>query len=288
MRICVWKTGHQIADTVADALAEGFNADVFQANDINSVEIAAYDAHIGYGILRGSSEAFSRCEKLGMPWFNMDKGYFKPGHFDGYYRISNKGTQALYDDTFLVGDLTVPPIQLEERANGSTHGKHVMLCPPTMEVCRFFDLHSPLAWTAWAIMHVRNMNKWPYEVREKGDPSPINWDDVAMIITFNSSVGWEAVRRGIPCLSDVKHSTVGSFYGETVADLLLEKFYTLDRMKLFNFMQAHQFTLDEIAQGKAKWLIEYYLSRSSSDGIAGKPSPPTSLPIRFAGAQGKS
>lgn len=289
MKIAVWKTGHQIADTVADALARGINGhevEVFQA-DNGCMERLAQDSAfgMGYGILRGMDEVIRKYEEQGKSFFHIDRGYINPGHFDGNYRISHKGTQAIYDEDFPVKGRTVQPIH-PEPFKPYDKSKPVLICPPTEPVCQFFGIDKK-TWeleTTLELYKRQQTAKW----REKGDSSPIPWDDISMVITFNSSVGWEAVRRGIPCLSDVNHSTVGSFYGETVTENLLEKFYSLDRMKLFQFMQAHQFTLDEIAQGDANWLIDYYLQRSSLGTMHGKPSVPMLRRTRFAGAHAQS
>src|SRR4051812_36204771 len=98
MKICVWKTGHEIADTVADALAEGLNGICFSTDSKKDCDFSAFDAHVAYGILRGNAEVFRGCDKAGVPWFNVDRGYLNPSHYDGYYRISYRGTQASWHE----------------------------------------------------------------------------------------------------------------------------------------------------------------------------------------------
>lgn len=280
MKIAVWKTGHPIADTVADALFRGIrisNPDPTCIFNTQNYFIDSYDCRMAYGILRGTTEVFRESDASDKPWFHLDRGYTNPGHFDGNYRISYKGTQAIWHE----GAPRKPiDINLEPQRFS---GKRVMICPPSQDVCEFFGIDYT-TWTYWAGYKASSFFV-PCFTRHKGETEPIEWDEIRAVITFNSSVGWEAVRRGIPCLSDVNHSTVGSFYGETVTENLFEKFYILDRMKLFEFMSAHQFTLEEIRWGDAWGLIQYYLSRYSSGGMPGKPWRAMSLPTQFAGAQ---
>lgn len=271
MKTVIWKTGHPIADTVADAFMRGASMGDSLAPD--------RPVNIAYGILRGNDQLFRASEAQGKHWFEVDRGYFDARHFDGYYRISYKGTQALFDKNYPIKSHL--PSLMPEPIRPYDKTKAVLICPPTDAVMDFFgmiDAYGRRRWTPEA------GQLGPFVIRHKGDSSPINWDAYRMVITFNSSVGWEAIRRGIPCLSDMRYSTVGSFYGETLADLLLERFYSGDnRMELFRFMQAHQFTLDEIAQGHAWGLINHYLSRSSA-GIRENPSQRMFAPTASAGA----
>lgn len=277
MKIAVWKTGHIIADTVADALAEGFyNESKIRFTKEFLGRMPRDQTQIGYGILRGNNRIFCQAEISGNPWFNVDRGYFNPGHFDGYYRISHKGTQAKYDPAFDAPecDIELDPICKDDKS------KPVLFCPPTEAVAQFFLSDCTYG-------GIFSLDKWCLEnvplggfiKREKGDKNPIDWDSIRAVITFNSSVGWQAIQRGIPCMSDPLHSVVGSYYNTKSIDELIEMFNTKPRKPLFNFMRAHQFTLDEIRQGNANWLINYYLSKYSSAGTAEKPSlqtlPPT-------------
>lgn len=260
MRMAVYETGHQIADTVAGALARGFDAYLIDAKS----PLPFSDVHMAYGILRGTGEIFKECKKTGQHWFNVDRGYFNPGHFDGYYRISHKGTQAKWHEGVprKPGEFNLGPI-------GKRDG-HVMICPPTEHVINFFGLKKRsgcLVETEWELDVTNQCLSLGYGVivRKKESDTPINWDEIKAVITFNSSVGWEALRRGIPVLSNIHHSIIGSYYKETNLNKLIDNFYSMPdtRLELFEAMNAHQFKLDEIARGEAWPLIKHYLSGSA-------------------------
>ena len=269
MRIAVWKTGHAIADTVAEALSEGLDA------EINHVYQNASDphwhvwqetnanVHIAYGILRGTERVFKNTDH----WFHVDRGYTNPGHYEGNYRISYKGTQAKWHE----GIPRKPWGGRLEPMRRYDASKPILFCPPTDAVEEFFGLQD------W---YLENIPIGAFIKRQKGETRPLeeDLDRCRAVITFNSSVGWEAIRRGIPCLSDVNHSLVGSFYGETDLNKLRQKFHEApdNRQELFDTMAAHEFTLGEIKQGKAWNLINHYLSSSAT--TAEKPSPLTCVP----------
>jgi hypothetical protein len=245
MNISVYDTGHEIADTIAKSLVMGMEQNI------------EADVAIGYGILRGMA-ANLRKHKY---WFELDRGYFNPGHYDGYYRISYKGTQARYDAAYPISkqyECELKPTRPYDKS------KPILVCPPTDVVMRFFGLDD------WPCRATSN-----YVIRHKGNPNPINWDDYSACITFNSSVGWQALINGIPCISDPHHSVVGSYYNPLGVDISLDEYVELfnnvPRKPLLDFMSSHQFTLAEISRGDACSLINYYLSNYISAGIQEKP-----------------
>lgn len=224
----IHKTGHDIADIVAEA---------FIAGNYKG------DADLVYGILRHN--VFKESDN----WLEVDKGYFNPGHYDGYYRISYKGTQAKWHEDIPKQDIDFKPKDWIYNPDG-----YILICPPTEAVIKFFDLKT--------VYEVYPNAK----IRRKDDTSPIEWDKISAVETFNSSIGWQALQRGIPCVSDSEHSIVGSYYKHELdklnLDYTFENVTKIDRKPLFKAMKAHQFTLKEISEGKAQCLIKHYLKKS--------------------------
>lgn len=301
MQIAVWKTGHEIADTVAHALAEGFNADIHETKNITDETIRRYDAHIAYGILRGTADMFAACDRANVPWFCVDKGYFRPGHYDGSYRISCRGTQPVYDSHY---PLTRQYTGELKPWRGLDPGKPVLVCPPTEHVMKFFGV-TEYEWSdfsrppisAYETIAIRQNGETVLQIdgrpeknvviRHKGDPAPINFHDYNYVLTFNSSVGWQALINGIPCLSDTQHSVVGSYYNTISIDETVNRAYNLPRKPLLDFMNSCQFTLEEFRKGFAWALVSYHLNRSqfTSVTIHAKQSPPMSANTPSASAQ---
>lgn len=266
MKIAVWKTGHEIADTVADALRDGLkNADIFHPN----AGYKSADAHIGYGILRGVETVFRRSAKENVPCFLLDRGYFKPGHYDGHYRISLHGTQQtigldkLQPDYERLDGLGVEfpePYRINSKA-------HTLYIPPTQHVRRFFGIGD---WKAPKF-------DTPHIVRGKDDATPLeeHLTNCLRVVTFNSSIGWEALRRGIPVYSDANHSIIGAYQKLIKTD---DRPLHLDikaRRELFAIMSGLQLTLEEIRAGKICKVMDTLLSLSTSGsgGIPEKPLP---------------
>lgn len=214
------KTGHAIADTISDLIGE----------------LPDDDYDIAYGILR--HEKFSEVR----PWFEIDKGFWQASHYEGNYRLSFKATQPKYHIT---GPNNPHGLTLEPWRNS---GYYTLICPPTNHVCEFFKIDL----TEW-LMKAHRQSIGHTIVRHKSEDR-LNWNEVNKIITFNSTIGVEALRLGIPVISDPVHSTIGS-YSQYILDNAME----LNRDVLFNFMQGHQFKLDE--KQKIVDLIRYYLEK---------------------------
>lgn len=216
------KTGHIIADTVSDLIGE----------------LPDGNYKIAYGILRHAQFAGHDA------WFELDKGYWGPKHFDGLYRLSYRGTQGRYspDAPHKPHRLTLEPWKTER-------GHQVLICPPTNEVCKFFGVNLP----TWIFTAVADCKGQAYAIRYKGmpEPVPVNWDIVDRIVTFNSTIGIEALRRGIPVISDPEHSSIGSY------TKFINRLDGFDRDPLFSFLDGHQFHLHE--RERIWLLIKHYL-----------------------------
>lgn len=239
MKCAVWYTGHPICDTVAKSLARGFNGTLHHVGECNDDIVRHYDVHIAYGILRGTSKVFAACEKLGIHWFNVDNGYFGPGHFAGNYRISYRSTQCKWDKA--------------KHPLASLVGR-VLIAPPTQPVCEFYNI-DPVKWHYWA---KHQCDELPYTIREKGDAHPINWDDYDSVLTFNSGVGWTGLLRGKVVHSDPLHSVVGSYFD--TKSIALPNNDDINNQSLVELMNEHQFTLNEIERGDAWRILIKYLN----------------------------
>lgn len=262
MRVAVWKTGHEIADSVAASVYAGLcksecNAFPPLDTDLHLLSVEEFDIHIGYGILRGMDHVFRECQRLGKPFIHLDKGYWKPGHYNGYYRLSLKGTQQTFGldkiepDYKRLDDLGVDILPSNDRE------KRPLICEPTPVVEMFFG-STPQDW--WLKQCYTNPDFDDVFINRPKDcerPLQQDLDRCSKVITFNSSVGWEALRQGIEVVSDADYSIVGSY--QKLIDSPLHQSYE-QRRKLFAIQAGLQLTLDEVRQGKLWPLMQTLLS----------------------------
>lgn len=282
MKVAVWRTGHEIADTVADAVFTGLqNAEMCQVPPSKYLQ-AIGDINIGYGILREIDAIFCKSQQENKPWFNIDRGYINPHHYGGYYRVSLRGTQQTIGLDKLQPDydrLTALGVEFKPW-RGFDESKPMLIIPPTDYVKGFFEIDkNEREWLRDSPYGPNNRNAL---IRTKKDTSVINFDDYSYVHTFNSSVGWQAIAAGIPCISDPTHSFVGAYYKQLLGnDKNVAENYAKaqhdTRHELFGCMASLQLTLDEMRAGKIWELMTQLMS--SSVGIAEKPSVPMSQPI---------
>tara|TARA_R110000868_G_scaffold90079_2_gene250317 strand:- start:104 stop:886 length:783 start_codon:yes stop_codon:yes gene_type:complete len=255
MRVAVYRTGHPICDRVAESLARGLNGTLHLASD----GIVDADVHIAYGILRGTSEVFKAAEKSGKPWFVVDRGFWGAEHYDGLYRIAYRGTQPIYRLFSIQKEhsLEVEPYVQREG--------YTLICPPSEYVCDWFGIKmypARLIETNWELDWTEKLmqSNQRIQVRKKSAQSPIDWKNVASLVTYNSSVAIEAIKRGIPVISDKTNSAVGSFQ-DVVGQIHLD---TSRRDSLLRWLSAHQMSLCDIERGRAWEVIHHYLPYSSA------------------------
>lgn len=276
MKICIWRTGHEIADTVADAVNEAVPADkLFLDLDTDEVFPLEADVHIGYGILRDMDTVWRECERHNKPYFIVDRGYWKPGHYDGYYRVSLCGTQQTSgwpEPDYARWDTLGLEIEPYRERSGYT-----LVCPPTAHVDEFFDVK-------WWCEPKPNMLYRPKDCKRSLE------DDLAgasRVSTFNSSVAWEALRRGIPMQSDSEYSMLGAWIRAKNLDNIAAVMDS--RRELFATQAAMQMTLEEMRRGRLFPLIQKLLparnlSTSGLATIVAKPNSPTFAPIQSRAA----
>jgi hypothetical protein len=203
MRALILRTGHEIADKIADSLSIGLGVAPVLASQVTIENVADADFVIGYGILRGTADVYGMAEAIGKPWFVVDKGYFHPEHYNGYYRLGYRGTQGPYQERYCQ-----PALMADKLETNRSCG---IICPPTPDVCEFFGIDAQ-AWLNNAIDFVASTGKH-FLVREKTTNRKLSEDlaQSAFVYTFNSSVAWQAIALGIPAISDPHRSVVGQW-----------------------------------------------------------------------------
>ena len=248
-----WYTDHFISEKVMLAASRGFrtpakHTSLFRKGEHNSEALL-------YGVLRGCSDVIHYNFKNGHDYLHIDRGYIKPHHFSGYYRISLNDTQAHYKDVALPSErakkLNVTIRDWQDNENGL-----VLILPPTEAMAIFYGIDMK----KWLDTTIKKLNGRPYKVRTKEDHVSLEDDlkTAKCVITFNSNAALDAVLFGVPAIVTSQHSVVRDWNGLTMNNVedCYDKSVDLDRNKLLNFVAYHQFTLDEIEKGIAPAIIK--------------------------------
>lgn len=256
MTIYVWHTGHPINETLSSALHAGIPGSILKHTEFASNYINSNNKNIcvGYGILRGTGDVFRHNAFCGVDYYEVDRGYINPGHFNGYYRISKNDIQASYIDKDLSRD-RVSKLKFV-RGNWFNPRGQIIVCPPT-EYIEHYSKLSPNAWTEEAIKMLSHYNI-PFKLRNKGDTSPLESDlnGCRGVLTYNSNVAVDASIKGVPVVATygiVKGWSKNTFQKFVDSSMLVPTDEEID--KLLRFISYNQFTLEEIRNGTAWRLL---------------------------------
>lgn len=257
MPIYVWHTGHQINETLSMALHAGIPQNILKHIEWADNYCNSTNKHIavGYGILRGTGDIFKHNTEHWIDYYEVDRGYINPKHFDGYYRISKNGLQAKYKDVDLPGD-RLEKLKIE-RANWFNPKGKIIVCPPSGYIENYYGI-TPGLWEKTicdTLTHTEKMFdiSLPFKVRNKDDTTPLENDlqNARCVITFNSNVAVDATIKGIPVLAS-ENSVVCGWTPNIMGEFMPPTSEQID--KLLRFISYNQFTLEEIRSGMA-WKI---------------------------------
>lgn len=259
MTIYVWHTGHQINEHISHALHAGIPQNILKHTEWADNYIGSTNKHVavGYGILRGTGDIFHHNAHHGIDYYEVDRGYINPNHFDGHYRISKNGMQAKYVEKDLPSD-RLDKLKFKRENWFNPKGK-IIVCPPSDYIENYYRMpHKSWEYTFKRFpLNVEDSNV--YKIRNKSDTTPLEYDlkDAKCVLTFNSNVAVDATIKGIPVLAGWP-SIVDGWSPISRQDILQDKLQppTDEQInKLLRFISYNQFTLEEIRNGTAWRLL---------------------------------
>jgi hypothetical protein len=202
-----------------------------------------------YGNLRGLKPILDRAIAEGREWIYADNGYFRPGHYNGYYRVTRNAYQ--HD-----GGGTANPDRWQALGKHikpwKRSGKFVMVCPPSAGLAQLRGFDAGL-WLADTLAQLKAFTNRELVVRAKpakGKPTVQLWDSLRgchALVTHSSNTAVEALLFGVPVFCT---DTCAS-YGMGLPDLsrIETPYYPDDRERWVQVLAANQWTLDEMKDG---------------------------------------
>lgn len=259
--IDVWDSGYGNSTKIVPSVCRGINAAGEKAVVRQHADYYGRTRpSVFYGILNGNSEFIKRCQAASVDWWFIDNGYFRPGHYEGYYLIGKNHLQPRFSKSAAVDPTRWDTLGIEILPwRPSTSDGHVLICPPTSNISSFYNIDK-WKWI-YDILHKikRSGIRRPVRIREKGSPIPLADDlrNCHCVITYNSKVSVEALLKGVPAIADV--GIVREWNGLSagnVGDCLTKH----DRLPLFQFAASCQFRLEEFEKGTAWKMVRRLLT----------------------------
>ena len=139
-------------------------------------------------------------------------------------------------------------------------------------ICDLIAVNYPIE-NVYFRKHPKDHNKYFPPCRTDDNTKPINWQEYVTLITFNSTIGVEAIINGVPVVCDpsAAYSNIANSF-ETLYKPQITKspqppimfpknlYFPSNNTKFFNRLAYAQWSIEEIASGKPfEWLRENYI-----------------------------
>lgn len=224
----IYCADHQHAKVVCSAFAEGCGGKLVPATSRLKPGPAAM-----WGILRGAGDRIKECELYGHPYFYIDHGYFRRGHYDGYYRV-------VFCDRHLQGPpqpsdgkrwealgLEIAPMRRWERRDGVA-----AYLPISRYVASYLGINAG-EFDERSVSALRGRD---LAVRICSKEEPGHWEGADLVVGFQSNALIEASLAGYR-VQELGASPAG---------------YILDQKRklAFSWLADNQWTLEEMRSGK--------------------------------------
>ena len=233
----VYASNHINSQTVCKAFAQGADAPIVPSAPLLPGSIAMY------GCLRGLEPTLRQAQMEKRDWYYIDNGYIKPGHYDGYYRITRNayqidGAGKSYGWRYARLGINANPWRID--------GRHIVFCPPSEVWCGIIGINREafIADTLYKIK-VKTKRKVVTRAKASGRSLELDLQDAWCLVTYSSNAAVEAAIAGIPviCLGRCAASAISG----TINDI--ETPPTPDRANWLGVLADNQFTLEEMRNG---------------------------------------
>lgn len=203
-----------------------------------------------YGVSKFTLPIWRACQEQEREFYYLDNGYFRPGHFEGFYRVTRNAAQ-------IAGEGRGDPARWRalglDFAPWRQGGRHVLVIGQSRT---YFEMRGqrPGDWLWETLAQISRATDRPIIVRPKpratSPKRPLADDlrDAWCVVCHTSNVAVEAVLAGIPAF------VTGACAARPMAETDLSKIETPrrpdGREQWAGVLAANQWTLDEIRSGK--------------------------------------
>jgi hypothetical protein len=201
-----------------------------------------------YGNARGLKPLLDRCILEKRDFLYLDNGYFKPGHFNGYFRVTRNaymhdGSGIAKPHRWRALDKMILPWK--------RNADFVLVCPPNPVYASLRGFNAAL----WLNETQRVLKEaTDREIRIRLKPGKANSEPLSQalrgchaLVTHSSNTAVDSLLAGVPvfCTDKCSASCMG------IADLrrIEAPFYPDDRERFCQVLAANQWTLAEMKDG---------------------------------------
>lgn len=205
-----------------------------------------------YGNMRGLKPILDCARAEGRDWYYADNGYFRPGHWDGYFSITKNALQHAGSGRagparFARLGLTIQPWRRQ--------GAHILIAPPSLPFAQLNDFDGT-AWIDDVLLRIRRFTDRPIIIRRKARTRrearyqrPLIHDlaDAWCVVTYSSKTALHALLAGVPIFATTP--CAASAMGLVDLSSIEAPAYPAGRAQWAANLAANQWTLEEIERG---------------------------------------
>lgn len=225
-----------------------------------------------YGSMRKKLWTLEKVAENGGDYLYIDHGYFTNRdfnrHIGSHYRITLNSPTYVYSLLDLPNDRS-KEFNIEIRPfENSIHGNLILVLPPSPHTCHKY-LINLAEWISETEEKIRQICGDKYEIitkkknifkdNKQRELSEL-LEDARAVVHFNSNVGLEALLKGKNVITLCKDYYLAN-YTHTDIENILDKPLDVDRQKLVNNLTYNQFTVEEMANGKAWEILDMVYSK---------------------------
>lgn len=248
MTLTAYTVAHGNSTRVLPHLARGAKVPIRSLPNDEAIDFDG--GMMTFGEERGLRPMLDRVIEEGRDWVYVDNGYFKSGHFSGYYRVTRNaymrgGIAAVSDRRWRRLGLTIKPWQ--------RGGSFILVCPPPhrFAALRKFDADAWLEQTLATLKaHTdREIRIRPKPSKRERRTSPIEQaiKGAHALVCHSSNAAAEVLIEGYPvfCTDPCTSSVMGE------ADLakIETPSYPDGREEWARYLAAGQWTIEEMRNG---------------------------------------
>ena len=236
--------GHSIK--VTESLSKGTGFPI-----VNMPSLLLDGGMITYGDGYGLQALILQCQDQCRPWVYIDRGYFKSGHYEGYYRVTKNAYQLQKVGNFKPDRWERLGLEIKPWRE---KGNLIIVCPPSPHLAGMLRIDHKL-WTHNVVKELKLRTRKEILVRPKPsvyertrNPIEALFPRTHALVTFASNAAIDALLWGIPIFMT---SDRGAAYAYAEKDLSkIEKpWFPEGREKLMYSLAANQWTLEEMENG---------------------------------------
>lgn len=242
------------------AMGSGLTYRILNRDDPNSA--LSPGGVVMYGDAYGLRKLLDDAIATNRKWFYIDNGYFKPGHFSGFYRVTRgayacSGDPSVGVDARAISRWKALRLEIKPWSNWQGGSGFVLVCPPGESYGKWRGLNLS-NWLDETLAILRANTDREIRIRPKPAPHLRRYDTIQMalhgahaLVTYASNTASEALLEGVPVFCNGPENECPTYHMcERDFTKIETPVYPENRQQWAAKLAANQWSMGEIMSGQ--------------------------------------